>query len=103
MPLKPLMVSSRDTNLPGEPVKTSATKNGCDRKRWMITHGRRNTTQKCGHFGTGLRKAEDVINKEQNIFAFFIAEIFGHRQTRQSDTGTRAWRFVHLAIDQGYF
>src|SRR5580698_9684463 len=30
---KPLIVSARSTNLPGEPVKTSATWKGCDRKR----------------------------------------------------------------------
>ena len=34
--LKPWMVSARSTNLPGEPVKTSATWNGCDRKRSIL-------------------------------------------------------------------
>jgi len=32
----PLMVSARSTNLPGEPVKISATWNGCDRKRSIL-------------------------------------------------------------------
>ena len=31
--LKPLIVSAKDTYLPGDPVKISATKNGCDKKR----------------------------------------------------------------------
>jgi hypothetical protein len=31
--LKPLIVSSKLTYSPGEPVKISATKNGCDKKR----------------------------------------------------------------------
>ena len=35
-PLKPLMVSARSTSLPGEPVNTSATWNGCDRKRSIL-------------------------------------------------------------------
>ena len=35
-PLKPLIVSSSSTSLPGEPVNTSATKNGCDRKRSIL-------------------------------------------------------------------
>ena len=30
------MVSLSETYLPGEPVNTSATKNGCDRKRWIL-------------------------------------------------------------------
>ena len=34
--LKPLIVSFSDTYLPGEPVNTSATVNGCDRKRWIL-------------------------------------------------------------------
>ena len=34
--LKPLIVSLSETYLPGEPVNTSATKNGCDRKRWIL-------------------------------------------------------------------
>ena len=31
--VKPLIVCSKLTYLPGEPVKISATKNGCDKKR----------------------------------------------------------------------
>ena len=31
MASNPLMVASKSTSLPGEPVKTSATKNGCDK------------------------------------------------------------------------
>ena len=31
MASKPLIVDSRSTNFPGDPVKTSATKNGCDK------------------------------------------------------------------------
>jgi len=35
---KPLSVSSSFTYLPGEPVKTSATKNGCDKNRSSFRH-----------------------------------------------------------------
>ena len=31
--MKPSIASANDTYLPGEPVKISATKNGCDKKR----------------------------------------------------------------------
>ena len=34
--LKPRMVSFSGTYLPGVPVNTSATWNGCDRKRWIL-------------------------------------------------------------------
>ena len=30
-----------------------------------------------------------------------VAEILGHGQARKRHTGTRSWRLVHLAIDQG--
>jgi hypothetical protein len=34
--LKPLIQSAKDTYFPGEPVNTSATKNGCDKKRSIL-------------------------------------------------------------------
>jgi len=36
MLVKPFMVSAIETYLPGEPVNCSATKNGCERKRWIL-------------------------------------------------------------------
>ena len=39
-PLKPRIVSARSTSLPGEPVNTSATKNGCDRKPLDLARAR---------------------------------------------------------------
>ena len=52
--------------------------------------------------GAGLRKAENVVDKEQNVLAL-IAEVFGDREARKSDAGAGARRFVHLAVDQGAF
>ena len=66
----------------------------------LIAHGRRNTAEQRGHFGTGLREAEDVVDEEQDVLAFLVAEIFRHGQTRQGNAGTRARRLVHLAEDQ---
>ncbi|CAI8342463.1 MAG: Uncharacterised protein [Hyphomonas sp. TMED17] len=45
-------------------------------------------------------KAEDVINKEQDVLAFFVSKILGLCKTGQRNPGTGAWRLVHLAIDQ---
>jgi hypothetical protein len=69
-------------------------------QRRLITHGGRNTAEKRGHFRTGLREAENVIHEEQHVLAFFITEIFGHRQARQGHARTRTRRLVHLAVDQ---
>ena len=67
---------------------------------WLVAHGRRNTAEQSGHFRTGLREAEDVVDEEQHVLAFHIAEVFGLGKTRQSDAGAGARRLVHLAIDQ---
>ena len=45
----------------------------------LITHGRRHAAEKCGHFRTGLRKAENVVDEEKHVVSL-IAEIFGDRQ-----------------------
>ena len=52
------------------------------------------------HFGAGLGEAEDVVDEEQHVLAFLVAEIFGHRQAGQADAGAGARRLVHLAVDQ---
>ncbi len=66
----------------------------------LVAHGGGDTAQQRGHFGASLRETEDVIDEEQHVLAFDIAEVFRNRHTGQGDTGTRARRFVHLAIDQ---
>ena len=73
------------------------------RQSRLIANRRRDTTKKRGHFGTRLCKAEDIIDEEQHILAFFVTEIFGQRQTAEADTRTRAGRLVHLSIDQRRF
>ena len=69
-------------------------------QRRLIAHRRRDAAQQRGHFSAGLRKAEDVINKEQHVLALLITEIFRHGQARKRHAGARARRFIHLAIDQ---
>ena len=53
------------------------------------------------HFRAGLGEAEDVVDEEQHVLAFDVAEIFGLGQARQSDAGAGARRLVHLAEHQG--
>ena len=70
------------------------------RQRRLIAHSRRDTAKKRRHLGARLREAEDVVDEEQNVRPGCVAELFGQRQAGQGDTGTRARRLVHLAVDQ---
>ena len=47
-----------------------------------------------------MGKAENVVNKQQHILSFHIAEILRHGKTAERHTHTGAGRLVHLAIDQ---
>ena len=69
-------------------------------ERRLIAHRRRDAAEQRGHFGAGLGEAEDVVDEEQHVLAFLVAEILGDGQAGQADAGARARRLVHLAIDQ---
>ena len=69
-------------------------------QRRLIAHSRWNTAEQGGHFGAGLGKAEDVIDEEENVLAFLVAEVLSLCKAGQGNAGTRAWRLVHLAVDQ---
>ena len=71
---------------------------GC--KRWLIAYRRRNAPKKRRYFRTCLRKAEYVIDEEEHVLAFLIAEIFSDGQTRKPYARTRSRRLVHLSINQ---
>ena len=66
----------------------------------LITHGRRHAAQQRGNFRTGLHETENVVDEQQHVQMFFVAEIFGDGQAGQSDAQTRAGRLGHLAVDQ---
>jgi len=68
---------------------------------WLVTDGRWDTTEQSGHFGTGLRESENVVDKEKHILAFGVTEVLGDRQTGEGDSGTGSWRLVHLAVHEG--
>ena len=73
------------------------------RQRRLIANGGRDTAQQGGHFRTGLREAEDVVDEQQNVLAFLVAEILGLGQAGQGDAGAGTGRLVHLAVDEGAF
>lgn len=69
---------------------------------WLVTDSRGDTTQQGGYFGSGLGKAENVVNEEQHVLPLLISEVLGDGQASQSNTGTSARWLVHLSIYQRY-
>ena len=66
----------------------------------LITHGGRNTAEKRRHFGARLREAEDVVDEQQHVLIFFVAEVLGDGERGQRHAGAGSRRLVHLAVDQ---
>ncbi len=69
-------------------------------ERRLVTDRRRRAAEERGHFGTGLREAEDVVDEEEHVLVLLVAEIFRHRERGERDAETRAGRLVHLAVDE---
>src|SRR5699024_5970195 len=67
----------------------------------LVAHGRGHATQQGRDLGTGRGEAEDVGDEQQHVLVLHIAEVLRHGQRRQGHAQTGAWRFVHLAEDQG--
>ena len=66
----------------------------------LVAHGRGHAAQQGGDLGAGLGEAEDVVDEQQHVLAFFVAEVLGHREAGEGHPGAGAGRFVHLAVDQ---
>lgn len=65
----------------------------------LITYGAGHTAKKGGHFGTGLGKAEDIINKQQCVLARGIPEPFGHGERCKCHAKAGTGGLIHLAED----
>ena len=70
-------------------------------ERRLVTHRGGGATEECGHFGTGLRETEDVVDEEEHVAVLLIAEEFGHREGGESHAHTGTGRLIHLAIHEG--
>ena len=68
-------------------------------QRWLVTYCGGHTAEERGHFAARLREAENVVDEEQGVGTGLVAEIFGHREGRESDAETGSGRLVHLAED----
>ena len=66
----------------------------------LVADGRRHASEQRRHLGTCLRKPEDIVDEEQHVLAFRVAEVFGDRQRGQPDAEARARRLRHLAVHQ---
>src|SRR5262249_27262663 len=64
-------------------------------------HGRRHASQQRGDFRARLGEAEDVVDEQQRVRAFLVAEVLSHGQAGQSYAETRSRRLGHLAVNQG--
>ena len=70
------------------------------RQRGLIADRGRDAPEQGGDFGAGLREAEDVVDEEQHVLPFLVAEILRLRQAGEPDPRARARRLVHLAVDE---
>ena len=52
------------------------------------------------HVKVEKKVPENVVNEEEHILSFLVTEIFGDGETGEGDTGTSAWGFVHLSVDE---
>ena len=69
-------------------------------QRGLVTDGARRAAEERGHFGAGLRKAEDVVHEQEHVLVVLVAEILGHGERGERNAETRAGRLVHLAIHE---
>ena len=66
----------------------------------LVAHGRRHAAEEGGNLRAGLGKAENVVDEQQGVGAFGVAEILGHGEAGEGDAETRAGRLGHLAVDE---
>ncbi len=67
----------------------------------LVADGGRHAAEERRHLGAGLGEAEDVVDEEEHVLAFLVAEVLGHGQGGEGDAGAGSRRLVHLAVDQG--
>ena len=72
-------------------------------QRRLVADGAGHAAEQRGDLRVGLHEAENVVDEEDDVLAFLVAEIFGDGDAGQRDAGARAGRFVHLAVHQRGF
>ncbi len=69
----------------------------------LVSHGAGHAAEQGGNFRSCLGETENVVDEEQRVSAFFIAEEFGDGQPGQSDAQTGTGRLGHLSVNQRGF
>ena len=72
-------------------------------QRGLVANGGWHTAQQCGNLGTGLGKAENVINEQQHVLMLHIPEVLCHGKSGKTYPHTGSGRLVHLTEDHGGF
>ena len=66
----------------------------------LVADGARHAAEKRRHLGARLGEAEDVVDEEQDVLAFVVAEGLGHGEAGEGDAQARPGRLGHLAVDE---
>src|SRR5581483_10268477 len=66
----------------------------------LVADGARHASEKRRHFRSRLREAEDVVDEEQHVLPFDVAEVFGDGEAGETNAQTRTRRLRHLSVDQ---
>src|SRR2546425_104764 len=69
-------------------------------QRRLVADRRRHPAEQRRHFGPGLREPEDVVDEQQHVLAFLVAEVLGGGEAGEADAQSRAGRLGHLAKDE---
>ena len=70
-------------------------------KGGLVSDSGRDTSKKGRHFGSGLGKAEDVVNEEKHILSLLVTEVLGDGESGKGDTCAGSWGLVHLSVHEG--
>jgi len=71
------------------------------RQRRLISDRGGNASEQRRDLRARLGEPEDVVDEEQHVLAFLVAEVLGEGEPGQADTGPRARGLVHLSVYQG--
>ena len=69
-------------------------------QRRLVADGGGHAAEQRRHLRARLGEAEDVVDEEQHVLAFVVAEVLGHREAGEGDAQARAGRLRHLAVDE---
>ena len=69
-------------------------------ERGLVADGAGDAAEERRHLGAGLGEAEDVVDEEEHVLAFLVAEVLGDGERREGDARAGAGRLVHLAVDE---